>query len=114
MKNRLFLILLLSFSCFSACKKEEEQLLIVNEDMEFVTVFDEGKPYIMGNYYRVVQLKPGDKAYILGGDMLFDGTYTINGATLAVKAMGKITKFKIISATALKEEGQEVIMKRVK
>lgn len=101
----LFLFILLT----TACKKDK---LIVNEEKEYSQV-----GHVAGNAYDggwVLTLRPDGVADVLpGGDIVYRGTYKINGAVIKVKTeqnSGSYT-FEIISETEIKEKESGTLLR---
>lgn len=102
----LFLMLILSIA---ACKKDE---IIVNQEKRFTEVdfqSNQSNPYNGG---WALTLLPGGLADIApGGDVIYRGTYKINGKNITVKTDQFTFKFDIRSETEIKEKKYGIILR---
>lgn len=100
-----FLFFMMGFGC----KKDQ---LVVNEEKEFSQV-----DHVPGNAYDggwTLTLRPDGVADVLpGGDIVYRGTYKINGSKIKVKTKqnsGSYT-FNIISETDIKEKESGTLLR---
>lgn len=109
-KIRAFIaVLIASILLFSACKKDQ---LTVNQEKIFLQVdfkATNSSPYNSG---WQVTLKPDGVADIIpSGDIIWRGTYEINGSSLTVKTDNQTYQFRIISETEIKEKNSGVVLR---
>jgi len=107
--NCLPMVLFLFILITNGCKKD---LLIVNEEKEYLQV-----NHVPNNAYDggwSLTLRPNGVADVLpGGDIVYRGTYKINGSKIKVKTeqnSGSYT-FEIISETEIKEKEFGTLLK---
>lgn len=111
MKNFKSLVLIcLTVILLAACKKGKIE---VNETKVFVQAVEPShintNPELGG---WSVRLKPNGTAEIApGGDIVFSGRYTINGAYLKIKTEYQTFDFDILSETEIKERRYGVLLK---
>ncbi|WP_443938630.1 hypothetical protein [Pedobacter sp. MW01-1-1] len=103
MKTIYLLLLIVSLS---SCKK------ITIDDEEKTFLYDapvsNENPIMWGGMY--VTLKPGGRAgLLLGGDVIYDGTYTIKNGEVKVTIGKEIHSFKILSQTEIKYQTGHIL-----
>jgi hypothetical protein len=107
MRKILTLLALAITLLFTACKKD--QLKVDEEKSYFEANHVSAGPYDGG---WQLTLKPDGVADIApGGDIIYRGTYKINGSKIKVKSETGAFEFKIISDTELKESKHGIVLR---
>ena len=110
MKNiYLFVVLFISINLFNSCKKDQ-----LNIDREKTYVQIEPKVQVSDPNFGgwSLTLYPNNVADINpGGDIVYRGTYKINGSSLKVKTDNDSYKFKIISTTDIRYDEYNMVLR---
>lgn len=108
--NKILVGLIIStFFLISACKKDQ---LTVKQEKEFLQVGFKYDPSFPFNSGWQLTLKPDGIADVLpGGDIIYRGTYKINGSLLTVKVDNETYKFDIINQNEIKEKSSGTILR---
>lgn len=103
LKNFILLFILsIATSSLTSCKKDQ---IVVDKQQTFMQDnYVNGSGSIYSNPYRLTLEKNGVSDFLPGGDIVWRGTYKINGSKIKVTTDNEVFEFTILSPKKIKEK----------